>query len=67
MKTERVRDYAAVAAFLDELRVSRRLAANTIIAYQWDLNRLLEFDRCGEDSPFATPRSHTAMHSHSRR
>lgn len=43
MKTERVRDYAAVAAFLDELRVSRRLAANTIIAYQRDLNRLLEF------------------------
>ncbi|MEE2791624.1 MAG: site-specific tyrosine recombinase XerD [Acidobacteriota bacterium] len=43
MKTERVRDYAAVAAFLDELRVSRRLASNTIIAYQRDLNRLLEF------------------------
>ena len=43
MKTERVREHAAVAAFLDELRVSRRLAANTIIAYERDLKRLLEF------------------------
>jgi integrase/recombinase XerD len=43
MKTERSRERAVVAAFLDDMRVSRRLATNTIIAYERDLNRLLEF------------------------
>lgn len=33
----------AVAGFLDELRVSRRLSLNTILAYERDLDRLITF------------------------
>ena len=43
MKTEKSRENTVVAAFLDDMRVSRRLATNTIIAYERDLNCLLEF------------------------
>jgi integrase/recombinase XerD len=35
--------HPAVAEFLDELRVSRRLALNTLLAYQRDLDRLVAF------------------------
>ena len=34
---------AEVIGFLDEIRVSRRLAANTVLAYQRDLARLCAF------------------------
>ena len=34
---------AEVIGFLDEIRVSRRLAANTVLAYQRDLGRLCAF------------------------
>ncbi len=35
--------HSDVAGYLDELRVSRRLSANTILAYQRDLDRLVAF------------------------
>ena len=35
--------HSEVAGYLDELRVSRRLSANTILAYQRDLDRLVAF------------------------
>ena len=35
--------HSAVAGYLDELRVSRRLSPNTILAYQRDLDRLVAF------------------------
>ena len=36
-------EHPEVAGFLDELRVSRRLAWNTILAYERDLARLVDF------------------------
>ena len=36
-------EHSEVAGYLDELRVSRRLSANTILAYQRDLDRLVAF------------------------
>ena len=35
--------HSVVAGYLDELRVSRRLSPNTILAYQRDLDRLVAF------------------------
>ena len=43
MKTDWNDAQEAVTSFLVELRVSRRLAQNTIVAYERDLSRLLEF------------------------
>ena len=43
MKTDWNDAQEAVTSFLVELRVSRRLAQNTIVAYERDLSRLLKF------------------------
>ena len=43
MKTDWNDAQEAVTSFLVELRVSRRLAQNTIVAYERDLSRFLEF------------------------
>ncbi|HIN10387.1 MAG TPA: hypothetical protein EYM63_02090, partial [Acidobacteria bacterium] len=45
-----------VAGYLDELRVSRRLSPNTILAYQRDLDRLVAFADRLDRSPEALDR-----------
>ena len=45
-----------VAGYLDELRVSRRLSVNTILAYQRDLDRLVAFANRLARSPDALDR-----------
>ena len=45
-----------VARYLDELRVSRRLSPNTILAYQRDLDRLVAFANGQDRSPAALGR-----------
>ena len=48
--------HSEVAGYLDELRVSRRLSANTILAYQRDLDRLVAFADRLDRSPEALDR-----------
>ena len=45
-----------VAGYLDELRVSRRLSVNTVLAYQRDLDRLVAFADRLERAPGALDR-----------
>ena len=47
-----------VTGFLDEMRVSRRLAANTVLAYRRDLARLCAFARQVDLVPAALGRGH---------
>ena len=56
MKRTRGDGYPEVAAFLDELRVSRRLSPNTILAYGRDLDRLVVFAKQLGRSPEALDR-----------
>ena len=48
--------HSKVAGYLDELRVSRRLSPNTILAYQRDLDRLVAFADRLDRSPEALDR-----------
>ena len=43
MQRNKLAENSETAAYLDELRVSRRLSGNTIVAYERDLNRLSMF------------------------
>ena len=45
-----------VAAYLDEMRVSRRLSVNTVLAYQRDLDRLVAFAERQDRAPMALDR-----------
>ena len=47
---------AEMIGFLDEIRVSRRLAANTVLAYERDLARLCAFAKQADRAPAALDR-----------
>ena len=49
-------EHSAVAEYLDELRVSRRLSPNTILAYERDLGRLVVFAERLDRAPEALER-----------
>jgi integrase/recombinase XerD len=57
MKPMTVAGHPEVGGFLYELRVSRRLSPNTIVAYQRDLDRLVAFSE-GRDRPIEALERH---------